>query len=127
MLKKYYANYGHSYHYKNKKLFISDLCQTLQTLKKQYIQTKKINRRTKRIQFKVIMILDNPHEEWFFNIYVGEDFEINLCMLRLDNDKQIKFWSEDLKITKNDTSYNICKNITYFRKWLNDTVGYEDA
>lgn len=124
MLNKYYARYGNSYYYKNKKTFISDLCQQLQALKKQYIENKKINRKTNRIQFKTIMILDNPHEEWFFNIYVGEDFLINLCMLN-KKEYQLKYWGEELKRTKDDVSYNICENITYFRKWANDEIGME--
>ena len=125
MLDRYYMQCGNSYYYASKKGLISDLCSHLQTLKKRYIELKKINRRANRIQFKTIMIIDNPHEEWFFNIYVGEDFLINLCMLKRPNEEHIKYWGEELKRTRDDTSYNICEKITDFRAWANGEIGQE--
>ena len=124
MLKKYTDCCGQSYEYSKKETLISDLCQHLQMLKKEYGEAKKTNPRTPERNFKGILSINTSdgREEWCMSISVGEQLTINTLVLRL-NENHISYFGEELKRTPTDTSYNKCRNITEFRGFLKGEVG----
>lgn len=102
---------NHEIYYKDKRHFISDLCNALQHYKKEVIERKYLNPILFYERFAI-------HEEhWIFRIGIHQDkFKVHLCELDLYKPNLIS----TIKYCCNgDDEF---KNITEFREFLNREV-----
>lgn len=113
-----------------KRAFITQICNDLQTVKKEYLSDKRYSKKAR--QYKRVFYVtykDLRKFEWFINIYVTDVFTIQLCMVQettKPNASIFHYFDKDLMTSKNDTTYNVCRNITEFREFLKREV-YEEG
>lgn len=113
-MKTRFNNYGIERYYTKKSEFIKNICKHLQTLKKNKADYFKCNFNIKE---------NGYHEEWFFDIEISENYKIIYCSCLDHNTKQeTMYFSENLKQSSNDIEFNVCKNITEFREFLQREV-----
>lgn len=121
---RYYANIGKTYRYRNKKDLISDLCEDLQSKKKEYMS----GMHNPLLFNKNFELVDNdrPHIElWQFQIVITDHFEVKECIFEKCNDGRtlmaVQYYYSD-GVHYNDTF----RNITEFRAFLNREIDKEE-
>ena len=123
MLTKYIDKFNGMFIYHSKDHLISDICQELQSTKKSLGSC----RATLLHQTMVLKhpYLAFPNEKWTFDIIVRDnEFVICKCLLTdLNRNTTIAYFGEELKFSRNDDTYNKCRNITEFRTFLKFEVG----
>lgn len=122
---RYYAHIGKTYRYHNKKDLISDLCEALQSSKKEYMS----GIHAPLLFNRNFELLDNnrPHLElWKFQIVITDHFEVKKCILEKCNDSGT-LMAVQYCYSDGTHFHDTFRNITEFREFLNREIDKEDS
>lgn len=126
---RYTHKYGATYCYRDKKAFITDLCEEMQRGRKEYLEHKKERGawNTYWLHKKLELMVDKHLEWWDFQIDINDVFTVKECVADIGTPNGV---IHGLKYCCNPNCHgeldNVFRNITEFREFLTREVCKEE-
>lgn len=128
-MNRYTHKKGGTYYYRDKKAFITDLCEELQRVRKEYLEHKKERGfcNTYWLNNKFDLMVGKHLEWWHFQIYINEVFTVKECTADIGTPNGV---IHGIKYCCNPNCHgeldNVFRNITEFREFLTREVCKEE-
>ncbi len=129
-MNRYHHKSGATYCYRDKKALITDLCEEMQRVRKEYLEHKK-ERGTWNTYWlhKKFELLVGKHLEWWdFQIDINDVFTVRECVADIGTPNGV---IHGIKYCCNPNSHgeldNVFRNITEFRAFITREINKEEA
>ena len=127
-MNRYHHKNHATYCYRDKNALITDLCEEMQRVRKEYLEHKKERGHwnTYWLNKKLELFVDKHFEWWHFQIYINDVFTVKECVARIGSSNGVA----TVKYCCNQNSHgefdNVFRNITEFRAFITREINKQE-